>query len=126
MIRFAGYVLVSVAVVGAMLAFLRAEHANPQASTLELVRDGVVFGSIRPDASPPQEVPEPSVANGEREALERFLDALRESETGEPSASDVDGQVRPGDRFRLTLGQTLVALVTVALVGGAMLTFGRR
>ena len=126
MIRFTGYVLVSVAVVGAMLAFLRVEHANPQASTLELVRDGVVFGSIRPDAATPQEVPQPSVANGEREALERFLDSLRESATGEPSASDVDVQVRPGDRLRLTLGQTLIALVTVALVGGAMLTFGRR
>jgi hypothetical protein len=121
-IRATGYLLVSLAIIGTMLAFLTVQHADPRASTLDLFRHGVLFASGPSGATMPEEVRTPA---GERDALERFLASLRERQADETPTSTVDVQAPSVDGL-LTLGQALVGLAVVGLGGGAMLTFGKR
>ena len=121
MTRPLGYALVCVALLGALVSLVVVTPPSSGASLLEVLQEGTVIATYRDGNA------EPAVDTGgvpDSEALDRFLQALRERSSAADSRVEVE--TRRATALRLTLGQSLIALTVVGLIGGALLAFGRR
>ena len=124
MTRVVGYVLVSVAVLGALVALLVAEPPRSGASFVDVIQDGVLVTIYKDGNRSGAADSELDITTGERDALDRFVAGLRER-SGDVDLDELVADEREVVRT-VRLAPVLVLLAVIGLAGGAMLVFGAR